>query len=1172
MVRSVPSTWYGCRSTRSLRIWKNNKKEAVKKERGFLPVEIPHDWQIYDASFFYEDCSGWYRKKVICKKEKNLRYLLRFEGIYMDSELYVNSRKVLEWKYGYSTFEADITDFLENGNNEIMVGVHVKHPNSRWYAGAGIYRNVWLKTVHTEHLVSDGIYVSTEEQKDGYQVLVYVETSQAAGTEVQCNLEGIEKKLPIRRDGDRAEFSFFLKNPKLWEPETPNLYMITVRLYKKGKLLEEEHVNFGCRTIETDPQQGFLLNHKKRKLKGVCLHHNLGALGSAVKKDAIKRQLTLMKEMGADAIRTAHNMPAVELMELADEMGFLIVSEAFDCWERPKNPYDYARFFTDWWKRDIASWVRRDRNHPSLIFWSIGNEIYDMHADERGQTFTRLLMEEVYRHDFKRNGRVTFGSNFMPWEKAQKCADIVKIAGYNYSEKYYEEHHREHPDWVIYGSETASTVQSRGVYHFPLKQSVLADVDEQCSALGNSTTSWGAKSAEACIIAEREHPYSMGQFLWSGIDYIGEPTPYHTKNSYLGQVDTAGFPKDSYYIYQAEWVSFQRKPVLHLFPYWDFNKDQTIDVRICSNASDVELFVNGVSKGRKQIDHLQGRKLTADYQVPYEEGEIAAVAYDETGKEVLRECRHSFGDSAEIIVRCVKADGTEYQYYKVKPVVEENRRNKSLYFATAKYMEIWTNRKELLFLEIGMTDQEGNPVENANNRIKVKVTGEGRLIGLDNGDSTDYDSYKGSSRKLFSGKLLAMIETSGREGIVQIELSEISQSEGVLQKENNAVSVEEERMSREENSPWVRKIELICEEEKNFSEEHRQAIVGVKVLPKEAANRKIMCEITTNAGIPSDLAEMTEIPSNELSENERNDGIVKKICIRARGDGEFRLRACASNGQQQVKVISSYDFVAEGLGKMYFDPYKLVAGGLYNDSVGDVGNGNEHGVSTARDGKTIVGFRGIDFGKIGSDSITLPIFELGGVETPIGIWDGKPGEKESRLLITAVYQKASIWNTYQEETYLLPERLKGIHDLYFELHQKIHLKGFVFRKYPKAFECLYANESEAIYGDQMRVTEKGVMDIGNNVTLEFSDMDFGSDGTDKICICGRTQNEKNTIHIRFFDGEKENRQIIEFPQEDEFTMQEFKIESVFGLQQVSFIFMPGSQFDFYSFQFLKKEG
>ena len=345
----------------------------------------------------------------------------------MDSELYVNSRKVLEWKYGYSTFEADITDFLENGNNEIMVGVHVKHPNSRWYAGAGIYRNVWLKTVHTEHLVSDGIYVSTEEQKDGYQVLVYVETSQAAGTEVQCNLEGIEKKLPIRRDGDRAEFSFFLKNPKLWEPETPNLYMITVRLYKKGKLLEEEHVNFGCRTIETDPQQGFLLNHKKRKLKGVCLHHNLGALGSAVKKDAIKRQLTLMKEMGADAIRTAHNMPAVELMELADEMGFLIVSEAFDCWERPKNPYDYARFFTDWWKRDIASWVRRDRNHPSLIFWSIGNEIYDMHADERGQTFTRLLMEEVYRHDFKRNGRVTFGSNFMPWRRHRNVPILLKL-------------------------------------------------------------------------------------------------------------------------------------------------------------------------------------------------------------------------------------------------------------------------------------------------------------------------------------------------------------------------------------------------------------------------------------------------------------------------------------------------------------------------------------------------------------------------------------------------------------------------------------------------------------------------------------------------------------------------------------------------------------------------
>ena len=348
------------------------------------------------------------------------------------------------------------------------------------------------------------------------------------------------------------------------------------------------------------------LNGKKIKLNGVCEHHDLGALGAAFNKAALKRRFVILKEMGVNAVRTAHNMPAVELMELADEMGILIVSEAFDMWEKSKTPYDYARFFKEWAHIDVKSWVMRDRNHPSLLMWSIGNEIYDTHAGERGQEVTKMLMDYVLKYDPRENAKVTIGSNFMPWENAQKCADIVKVAGYNYAEKYYKKHHEEHQDWIIYGSETASIVQSRGIYHFPFEKSILADDDEQCSALGNSTTSWGAKSAEACIIAERDTPFSLGQFIWTGFDYIGEPTPYHTKNSYFGQIDTATFKKDSYYIYQAEWTDYKTKPMVHIFPYWDFNKGQMIDVRVCSNACKIELQLNGITIGTHVIDHEHG--------------------------------------------------------------------------------------------------------------------------------------------------------------------------------------------------------------------------------------------------------------------------------------------------------------------------------------------------------------------------------------------------------------------------------------------------------------------------------------------------------------------------------------------------------------------------------------
>lgn len=1121
--------------------------EAKKRKEEFRPVRIPHDWQIYDTKKLYENSTGWYCKAMDWKEATDTLCILRFEGVYMDSVIYVNGSRAFEWKYGYSTFEADITGDLHQGSNEIMVEVKYLSPNSRWYTGAGIYRNVWLKTPERTRILSDGVYIHTEECSCGYQVMVSVETAYARGCEIRCVFEAEQFHKTVETDVTQLEF--FAENPKLWDLNSPSLYTLYCELVRDREVVDRTSVRFGFRTIEMDPDTGFYLNHRHLKLNGVCNHHDLGALGAAVNRAATKRQLLIEKDMGVNAIRTSHNMPSVEMLEIADEIGLLVLSEAFDMWERPKTTHDYGNFFKEWYKKDVESWIRRDRNHPCIIMWSIGNEVYDTHADTHGQELTKALLEEVYKHDPLKNAVSTFGSNYMPWENTQKCADIIKVVGYNYSEKYYDEHHKAHPDWVIYGSETSSTVQSRGIYHFPLRQSVLADEDEQCSSLGNSSTSWGAKSPEACIIAERDHPFSMGQFLWSGIDYIGEPTPYHTKNSYFGLIDTAGFPKDSYYIFQAAWTDYKEKPMIHLFPYWDFNPGQTVDVRIASNAPWVELFVNGFSQGRKKRNPATGTELLADYMVPYETGEITAVAYDEHGMEIARKTRHSFGDAK-----------------KIEALADKEALN--------------ANGNDMAFVEIWVTDDQGHPVENANNRIQVRVEGPGELVGMDNGDSTDYDQYKGESRRLFSGRLLAMVRATDQAGIIRITLSSEGMKERTLELHAWPSQAAEpgtefvfppEEMSRvdvEDGDCLIRKIELICNTAFRLNLEQTEAEIGVLVYPRETKVDQLAFSIVNPGGIPSGLAEIIEIrKKDQLSKKDQSERFVRKLKIRAKGDGEFLLRATTKNGKKQVRVISMLDFTAEGLGQMYLNPYELIAGGLYSDVIGTATNGNDHGVATTRGERTVVGFRDIDFGETGSDRLTLSVFPMGG-PCEIKIWDGNP-DAGGRLVYTALYDVPSSWNTYKEKSYQLPERLTGIHALFFELHTKIHMKGFVFKKRSKAFEKLCANQNQRIYGDQLLVTEEGVMDIGNNVTIEFDDMDFDEKGCGRIRICGKTENENNTIHLRFFNGEREIRQILEFHRSTDFEEQEFVLERVNGLQRVSFVFMPGSRFDFKWFQFLE---
>lgn len=1109
----------------------------------FESVDLPHDWQIYNTLNLYENSIGWYRKKFTCGQGERKQTLLCFDGVYMDSSLYINQTFVEEWKYGYSSFEHDITDALVEGENEILVKVVFQSPNSRWYSGAGIYRNVWLKTRGKNHIVTDGIYVTTNQHDDGWQVEIDTEMNIHEHVQLSHRImyKGQEVVTTSEKIGTGSDFNrqtLFLEDPLLWDTEEPNLYQLTTELQVVNQNLEEiESVsqNIGFRTISLDPYHGFQLNGKKMKLNGVCEHHDLGALGAEFNKTALKRRFVILKDMGVNAIRTAHNMPTVEFMDLADEMGLLIVTEAFDMWERSKTPYDYARFFKDWAPIDVKSWVMRDRNHPSLLLWSIGNEIYDTHADVRGQEITKMLMELVQKYDPKENARITIGSNYMPWENAQKCADLVRVAGYNYAEKYYQKHHEEHPDWIIYGSETSSVVQSRGIYHFPYEKSILADDDEQCSALGNSSTSWGAKSAEACIIAERDTPFSLGQFLWTGFDYIGEPTPYHTKNAYFGQIDTATFKKDSYYIYQAAWTNYKKKPMVHILPFWDFNEEQMIDVRVCSNAPKIELQLNGIEIGTHDIDHEHGTELVGWWKVPYEQGVLKAIAYDENGDMIATHIRKSFGDAKKIRLHADKeklsADGTD-----------------------------------LLFVEINMEDENGNPVENATNRVSVHVTGEGRLIGLDNGDSTDYDHYKGISRRLFSGKLMAVIGSTLEAGSVQLEvISEGLESEKVVFEsvtfkdgalEGLSANTENQYlpivMGKEGEVP-VRKLEIISNFGQVFDESNKEKIVQAKLYPEDTFYQEVEWSVVNDVGIASNIS---KVQANG-----------QKAKVTALGDGEFRLRCTSKNGTDKTKLISELEFMAEGLGTAYKDPYAFISGGLYDYSKGEVGNGNERGVATSRDGETQVGFREIDFGSYGSDTITIPIFALSSEAYSLQIWEGMPDEEGSELLANVIYQKESKWNVYQEETYCLSKRLQGITSICFVLNQKVHVKGFSFEKKNRALEQNSAAECDHIYGDTFSITESSVEGIGNNVSLEFEQMDFTSEGATKLFIKGNSPIDKNTIHVRFANEEGENNQIVEFKKTGENEEQLFELEKITGIQKVTFVFLPGSNFDFCWFRF-----
>lgn len=1127
------------------------------EELDFAPVDIPHDWMIYDTGNLYETSTGWYRR-VLHHEKNGLRTSLRFEGVYMDSRVYVNGALAGEWKYGYSTFEFDITELLRQGENLITVRVDYQEPNSRWYSGAGIYRRVWLKTYPDCHLVSDGVYISANA--DG-TVTVSTETERPVGTNVAglsvqhhvfkdgvelacvrnacCAADISRIPAPVRREGCQYSLntdSMRIENPLLWDIEAPQLYTCVTELLLNGAVIDREENTFGFRTIEFTTDHGFFLNGRHVKLHGCCEHHDLGALGAAVNPVAIRRKLATLRTMGVNAIRTSHNMPAVEFMEAADEMGFLILSEGFDMWEMAKTTYDYHRFFKEWAERDVASWVRRDRNHPSIIGWSIGNEIYDTHASEHGMEIASMLAGYVRQHDHRSNGYVTQGSNFMQWENAQKCADILKLAGYNYAERLYDEHHAAHPDWMIYGSETSSVVQSRGIYHFPLSQEVLSDDDEQCSALGNTTMGWAAKCTEACIIPDRDRDYVAGQFIWTGFDYIGEPTPYSTKNSYFGQFDTAGFAKDSAYLFREAWTDYRKVPFVHVYPYWDFIEGQDIDIRVATNAPHAALFFNGERVAERDIDQKHGRELTLDAVLPYKKGELLAVAYDENGNEIARDVQRSFGDAAQICLtpdkQTLKADG-----------------------------------QDLIFVTISAADEEGNPVENANNRVRVHVSGAGRLLGLDNGDSTDYDPYKGVSRRLFSGRLLAIIGAKTEPGTISIEVTSPGLERAKLTLNAEAAKVMEGISANQENREMavecpdeaadipVRRIDFSCES-RVFTADRRIMKIRTVVYPANASYAdQIEYRVTTVLGIESNLARILSA----------EDGVVTLECL---GDGEFYLRALCKNGTDRYHILCAMPLKGEGLGSAFFNPYEFVKGGLFTISAGNIHNGIDKGAGFGNEPGWF-GFESVDFGKYGSDTITVPIFANCTTPVKIKIYDGIPGEG-GEVIGDFTYHKPPVWMVYQPETWKLSRVLKGVHTIVMESGDGYDVAGFSFEKPVKETMELSALDYDTIYGDTFTVGAEAVTGIGNNVLLDFGEFDFGTAGPEAVVITGKSALPMNSIHV-CFTGDTEKRVLAEFAAAEEYTARTFELAGISGRCKVSFTFLPGSDFDFKSFRFIIKK-
>ena len=652
---------------------------------------------------------------------------------------------------------------------------------------------------------------------------------------------------------------------------------------------------------------------------------------------------------------------------------------------------------------------------------------------------------------------------------------------------------------------------------------------------------------------------------WTGWDYIGEPTPYHTKSSFFGQIDTAGFPKDTFYLFKSEWGGKSIAPFVHLLPYWDWNEGQLIDVKAYTNAENVELFFNGKSLGKQGINHKDGAAPFGQWQLEYHKGEIRAVAYDSDGKIIAEDVKRSFGDPARIILK------PEIDYNNGLPRCARND-------ASSVHMDRHCEERSdeaIHFIQIMLADANGTLVENARNYITINVAGDAELLGMDNGDSTDYEEYKpegkhSHTRKLFANRLIAIVRSNKKSSSFVVTAASAGLPNVSIKYKGN-LPQGQERWSQvapylairpEKDFVPTRKIELIAEGSTKLDAANRKIRVTAKVLPENASIKEINWNPVFKECISSDNITV------EALETTADTRIIQAV-----GDGQCILRCTAQNGTKYDEVISDLPFSVSGIGSCRLNPYQLIEACRFT-GYDDTDNklkpemSLESGISNRKCGPTWVSFDKVDFGTDGADIIHLPIFSFATV-LPVQIWDGRGTGSDSTLLGEFTYQHESIYNTYSENVFTLSRRLFGLHTITISFQTDLYLHGFYFEKTPKAFAKLRALDANLIAGDAFTKAQDSVEGIGNNVNLDFSDMDFGTEaGTTQITICGKSNTENNTINIKFFaaDGTSQT-QVIEFPHTDDYEEKTFPLAPVKGTQKISFVFLPGSNFDFKWFRF-----
>ncbi len=731
-------------------------------------VNVPHDWAIYgpfdinnDLQVVAVEQNGETEKTLKTGRTGGLPFIgkgsyrttinipdtaqhhvLVFDGAMSHARVKVNGQELAYWPYGYNSFWVDIDPAVTPGENLVEVDLENFEKASRWYPGAGLYRNVHLLTTNPIHIPVWGTYLTTPIVNDEY-----------AQVHLQMDIEGLEKgqkvdvlttitdaqgqevaskKSLYTFQGQPCAQNLIIEHPLLWSPERPTLYTATTKILVDGKEVDSYDTRFGVRTLQYVPTKGFLLNGQPTKFRGVCNHHDLGPLGAAVNRSALRHQIELLKEMGVNAIRTSHNMPAPELVELCDEMGVMLMVEPFDDWGfRPKSENGYGRFFPDWAERDVTNMVKHYRNSPSVVMWSSGNEVPSQWGPD-GVAELTMLQDLIHQLDPTRP--ITNGMDQIGAVLTNGFGATVEIPGFNYKPQYYEKAYEMLPQQIILGSETASTVSSRGVYHFPVvfkDHEATIHPDNQSSSYDNEACYW-SNIPDIDFAADDDLPWMIGQFVWTGFDYLGEPTPYDTDawpshSSYFGIIDLASLPKDRYYLYRSQWR--KDSPTLHVLPHWTWpgREGEVTPVMVYTSYPKAELFINGKSQGMREKNDstVMNRYRLMWMETLYEPGELRVVAYDDNGHPVAEQTVKTAGKPHHLVV-------------------------------TPNRTEVASGGDELVYFTITVEDKNGNPVPTASNLVKLKVEGAGTFEATANGDATCTMSFQEPQMKLFSGACTAI--------------------------------------------------------------------------------------------------------------------------------------------------------------------------------------------------------------------------------------------------------------------------------------------------------------------------------------------------------------------------------------------------------------------------------